>query len=455
MAALLTSSGRPGFYLRVLEEGYIGAGDEIVKLGGASETMTIEEINALLYSASHPRDRLERALTIDALAAGWRASFAALLQSTNAGGTSGNAGLAFAATVNAAAPGFRQMSVSSIERESTDVISFFLEPIDGKPLPRARAGQHVIVRLLRASGGPPLVRSYSLSGPPSGIEYRISVKVRSHGVAGGHLRDHVRLGDVLDVSAPHGNFVLGESDRPVVLLSAGIGATPVLAMLRALCDAKSQRHVLWIYATHDGAHHPFACETRHLLRSLAHGRAYICYSAPGPTDRMGEDFDAVGRLSFSMLQTIGIPPTADIYLCGPATFMDQMRQEIGRLSGPTRCIHTESFGGVESLTPGINEARQRAPHPPRFESPGGVVVYFARSQITARWKAGAYATLLELAEDCDVPVRWSCRTGVCHNCESGLVSGSVAYEPEPLDAPANGNLLLCCSRPVSDVVVDL
>jgi ferredoxin len=118
-------------------------------------------------------------------------------------------------------------------------------------------------------------------------------------------------------------------------------------------------------------------------------------------------------------------------------------------------IHVEIFNGSESMTPGVVGATTRAPHLPPDDANTGPLVSFARSGITVHWKASAYQSILELAEACDVPVRWACRTGVCHNCESGLVSGAVAYEPQPLDKPADGNLLICCSQPIGDVVIDL
>ncbi|WP_233859068.1 MOSC and FAD-binding oxidoreductase domain-containing protein [Paraburkholderia sp. HD33-4] len=456
MAALLTSSGRPGFYLRVLQEGDIGAGDEIVKLREANERMSIEEVNALLYSSAHPRDQLERALRIDALSPGWQGSFKALLGSIDAGATSGNAGLAAAAASSAAAPGFRKLSVASIARESADVRSYVLEATDGEPLARARPGQYVVLRLLQADGAPPLFRSYSLSGLPSSERYRISVKIEPHGLAGAHLSDHVRVADVIDVSAPRGDFFLEEGNGPVVLLSAGIGATPVLSMLFALSDAQSPRQVLWLHAAHDCAHHPFAVETRRLLRSLPNGRGHVCYSAPSAADRIGCDFETAGHLSRAVLEEIGIPLDADVYLCGPTRFMNDMKLALGAIGVSARRVHMERFGGVEARTPGVVDAARPAPHLPAASTlTDGPLVSFARSQLSVRWNPAAYGNLLELAEACDVPVRWSCRTGVCHNCESGLVSGSVAYSPEPLDQPAVGNLLTCCSQPTSDVVVDL
>ncbi|WJR82016.1 MOSC and FAD-binding oxidoreductase domain-containing protein [Bradyrhizobium sp. NP1] len=454
MPALLTSRGRPGFYFRVLREGEVGAGDEIVKIGEAKERMTVAEINALLYSPDHPRDRLQRALRIEALSPGWRSSFEALLQSQATAGRGGNAGLAPAAAAHPVAPGFRTLTVAAIDREAADVLSLTMHRADGQPLPSALPGQYVVLRLPRGAGGTPLFRSYSLSGPLSTECYRISVKIEPNGEAGNYLQERVHAGDALDVSSPRGSFVLQPSDRPVVLLSAGIGATPVLAMLHALAAAGSTRQILWLHAARDGRHHPFAAEVRGLMQSLAHGRSHVCYSRPGANDTMGKDFDSAGHLSRSAFDALDVSREADVYLCGPDRFMEDMKAALATLGFAPARIHLELFNGSESRTPGVVGGSRRAAHVPQDDADTGPLVSFARSGIAAHWKPSCQS-ILELAEACDVPVRWSCRTGVCHNCESGLVSGTVVYEPEPLDMPADGNLLVCCARPVRDIVVDL
>lgn len=437
----------------MLQEGEVGADDEIVKAGEAAEQMTVAQVNALLYSPNHPRDRLERALQIQALSPGWRSSFEALLRQAGAAG-SGNAGLAPAAAAHPAAPGFRPLAVTAIEQESEDVLSLTMQGGDGQPLPAALPGQYVVLRLPRAAEGAPLFRSYSLSGPPSTERYRISVKIEPNGAAGTFLREHVRVGDVLDVSAPRGSFILQSGESPVVLLSAGIGATPVLAMLHTLAAGHTARQVLWLHAARDRQHHPFAAEVRRLMPALTHGRSYVCYSRPGPGDKMGENFDAAGHLSLSVFREAGVPREADVYLCGPNRFMAKMKEMLVTLGVAPERIHLEIFNGSESMTPGIVGAATRAPHSPSDEANTGPLVSFARSGIAAHWKP-SYQSILELAEACDVPVRWSCRTGVCHNCESGLISGAVSYGPEPLQAPADGNILICCSQPRDNVVVDL
>jgi ferredoxin-NADP reductase/MOSC domain-containing protein YiiM len=451
MPALLTSSGRPGFYFRVLEEGEVGAGDEIVKMSDGNEHMPVAQINALLYSPPHPRDQLERALRIEALSPGWRASFEALLQNHE----DGNAGLVPEAAAHPAAPGFRPLTVTAIDQETADVLSLTMQTPDGQPLPSAQPGQYVVLRLQPSASGQPLFRSYSLSGPASTQRYRISVKIEQNGVAGTYLRERVRVGDALNVSSPRGSFILQRDERPVVLLSAGIGATPVLAMLYALAAARSTQPVLWLHAARDGEHHPFAAEVRRLMPTLAQGHSYICFSRPGVPDKIGKDFDAIGHLEQSVFNAIGLPHEADIYLCGPARFMADMEETLAALNIAPEKIHVEIFNGGASLTPGVVGAIARPRHLPLGDANTGPLVSFARSGVAAHWKPSVYQSILELAEACDVPVRWSCRAGVCHNCESGLVSGSVTYRPEPLDSPAEGNILVCCAQPTGDVVIDL
>ena len=296
MPALLVSSGRPGFYFRVLEEGDVGGGDDIVKVGAAKERMTVAEINALLYSPDHARDRLERALRIEALSPGWRASFEALLQSSMTTTGGGNAGLVPDEAAHPVAAGFLPLTITAVDWECEDVVSLTMQRPEGQPLRTGLPGQYVVLRLRPTGGGQPLFRSYSLSGSPSAERYRISVKIEPNGAAGTQLRE-VGVGDVVDVSLPRGSFTLRAGERPVVLLSAGIGVTPVLAMLYALADARSTRQIVWLYQARDRTHHPFAAEVRRQMLALARGRSYVCYSRPGSHDKMGEDFNIAGHLS--------------------------------------------------------------------------------------------------------------------------------------------------------------
>jgi ferredoxin-NADP reductase/MOSC domain-containing protein YiiM len=455
MAALLVAHGRPGFYLRVLEEGRVETGDEIVQVDAGPERMTVSEIDSLLYTSAHPHEALERALRIPALSSGWRNSLAALLEQQRGGTASGNAGLVPSSAPPPAWTGFRQLRVTERIRESRSVVSLVLESVDRDPLAHPLPGQFIVLRLRSDPNAPALLRSYSLSGDFSAERYRVSVKREPHGAASAYIDDRLEVGDTVEASAARGNFVLRPGNDPVVLLSAGIGATPVLAMLHALSATTPEREVWWLYGARDGRDHPFAEEARALLKIMPHAHIHVCYSAPGPDDRPGLDFDTAGRLGINVLRDLDPPRLADFYICGPTGFMRDLTAGLAAWGIAPNHIHTEIFGAGPSVTPGIASAPKRPPHLPSPAPAAGPSVTFSRSGIEVRWGDGEYQSLLELAEACDISVRWSCRTGVCHNCESGLVSGSVSYRPEPIDPPARGNLLICCSEPLGDVVLDL
>jgi ferredoxin-NADP reductase len=455
MPALLVQHGRPGFYFRVLEEGVVRAGDAIVKDAGGPEQMTVTSVNALLYLGGHHEpELLERALRIPALSPGWQASLRALLDEQERGAPGGgNAGLV-APAPPPAWPGFRPLRVVAKRSESADVVSLELDADDGGPLPHPLAGQFVTLRLELGGGAAPIVRSYSLSGAPDGAHYRISVKVEPRGAAGRHLRDAVDVGDRIDVAAPRGRFTLDDGARPVALVSAGVGVTPVLAMLHSLSTAHTTREVWWFHGARNGTEHAFAREANALLASLPGARSRVWYSRPRADDRIGVDYDEVGRLTADAIVAAGVPTDSEFYLCGPAAFMDSLRAGIDALGVVAARVHTELFGAEGSINPGIVASVARPPHQPEGRAGTGPLVSFARTGLNVRWD-DAYASILELAEACDVPVRWSCRTGVCHTCESGLLAGAVAYDPEPLELPAAGNLLVCCSKPSDDLAVDL
>ena len=293
--ALLVSHHRPGFYFRVLEEGDVQAGDEIVKLASGPEQMPVAEVDALLYLPGHPRQQLLRALRIPALSPGWQASFRALLEEEPG---SGNAGLA-PASPPPAWSGFRPLTVTAITRESEAVISIRLEAPDGPPLPAARPGQYLTLRVQPDKQRRSVLRNYSLSGPPEAGYYRITVKHERRGVASGYLHTRLKLGDQLDIAAPRGTFILDRTNAPVLLISAGIGATPVLAMLHALAEEHSDREIWCLHAARNNREHSFAAEARALIASLPNARAHVYYSRPGPDDVRGRDFDTAGRLTGS------------------------------------------------------------------------------------------------------------------------------------------------------------
>ena len=455
MPALLVSHRRPGFYFRVIEEGQIGAGDEIVKVADGPEHVTVQEADALLYLPGRKLDQLRRALRVPALSEGWKGSFRALVAAEENGSRSGNAGLLSTAAPSPTWPGFRTLRIAAMQRESVDVLSVVLESEDRIPLPNSLPGQFLVFKLDPDMNSDPILRNYSISGSPGTGRYRISVK-RASGAGSRHFHDHLQSGDLLQVSAPRGNFTLAPGNMPVVLLSAGIGATPVLSMLHALAGgaATLTREVWWCYGTRNGAEHPFAMEVRGLLSALPGSHSLVAYSKPGEADRQGTDYNVSGHLTLSLLQQNNVPKEADFYLCGPAGFMDDFSADLKAWGVPDSCIHTEAFGAGSSVTPGITSTRQGPAHPPADSIGAGPKVSFARSGLTVPWDS-RYGSLLEFAEACEVPVKWSCRTGVCHMCETGLIDGSVNYSAEPLDRPAEGNILICCSTPRTAVELDL
>jgi ferredoxin-NADP reductase/MOSC domain-containing protein YiiM/ferredoxin len=451
MPALLVSHHRPGFYFRVLTEGAVEAGQEIIKVASGPEAMTVAEMDALLYLPGHQRQQLLRALRIPALSGGWKASFQEMLDQP--GQPSGNAGLT-EESPPPAWPGFRPLAVTGITRESETVISMQLADPGGGSVPAALPGQFLTLRLHPDPAGRPLLRSYSLSGPPGAPDYRISVKREEHGAASQFLHTRVRAGDLLEVAAPRGTFTLRPGQAPVLLISAGVGATPVLAMLDALASARSGRDIWWLQSARSRADEPFAAESRALLAELPSAHRHICYSSPGPDDIQGRDYDTAGRLSAPVLAALDLPLDGDAYLCGPSAFMADISAALAAAGMQAARIRTEPFGAGPSQTPGIAPAAARRPHPPAGQPGTGPQVTFARSDLNVPWDAG-YASLLEFAEACDVPVRWSCRTGVCHTCETAVISGTVRYDPAPVDDPADGSVLICCSQPSDDLVLDL
>jgi len=453
MAALLVAHHRPGFYFRVLQEGEVGADEDIVKLTDGPERISVADVDALLYLPGHSSEQLQHALRIPALSKGWQSSFQAMLQQDLSSKTTvGNPGLAYEEQAPAW-PGFRQMRVASINKESDSVTSFTLSPIDGQPLPLFQAGQFVVLRLPIDPGKPAVLRSYSLSDLPAASHFRISVKSELNGVGSSFLCNRAREGDLLDVSAPRGSFTLRAGQSPVILLSAGVGATPTMSMLHSLAAERSQREIWWIQGARNRAEHPFAEESRSLLKQLSRGRGYIVYSRPAAIDQAGADFDAPGHIDAALLERIGVPRNSDFYLCGPSLFLQNMLDGLRSWGVLAESVHTEIFGSLDAITPGMAQV-VHTPHLPQGPPGSGPPVSFSRSGITAAWDP-KFGSLLELAEACDVPVRWSCRIGVCHTCMAGLIDGSIIYNPEPLETRAPGNVLVCCSQPNAGVTLDL
>jgi ferredoxin-NADP reductase/MOSC domain-containing protein YiiM len=427
LPALLVSHRRPGFYMRVISEGRVQAGDQIVKTRAGPGALSVAETDALLYLPGRDVAKLRLATTIPALSPGWQGSFRELLEE--------------APVVSPAWAGFRALRVTEVVREAATVSSIYLAAPDGSPLPAAPAGRYLTLRIPGA-GQPAPVRSYSLSSAPGARTYRISVKREPNGTASGYLNREVRPGAMLEAAAPRGDFVLDDGSGPALLLSAGIGVTPVLSMLHALAAARSTREVWWVHSARGPREDPLAAEAHALLAGLPHAREHMFYS------------QEQGRLSKDKLAALGVPADATAYVCGPAAFMADMRQALAAVGVEPARIRTELFGARPSINPGITGQDRRPPHQPDGPAGPGPLVTFARSGISVAFGTGR-RSVLELAERAGVPSRWSCRSGVCHTCVTPLLAGQVRYAPDPLERPAGGQVLICCAQPGTDIVLDM
>ncbi|OBF25133.1 MOSC and FAD-binding oxidoreductase domain-containing protein [Mycobacterium sp. ACS4331] len=436
MPQLLVSQRRPGFYLRVTVEGKVEAGDEIVRIRDGRNHMSVADVDALLYLPDRDIGQLRRIVDVPALSPGWQQSFRELLEAHDGG----------AAPVRTGAEpgwsGFRRLRVCAVRRESAAVLSMSLESDDGGALPGARPGQYLTVRVPDA-GGPVPIRSYSLSGDSRTGRYRISVKREDRGLVSRWLHDHADVGTVIEAAAPRGDFHLTDSADPVVLLSAGIGVTPVLAMLNALASDRSTRTVWWLHTVRSRASEAFAAEVTSLIAALPNAHCRVFYT------------DTDGRLDQPKIAALDLPVEATVHLCGPPQYMTDMREALIATGFDNARIHTELFGALPPIHPGIRDpSTVPRPHPPPGPVGAGPAVTFARSGLSVPWRRDC-ANILELAEACDVPTRFSCRSGVCHVCATGVVSGSVEYTPQPLELPHAGTALICSAVPSGDVVLDL
>jgi ferredoxin-NADP reductase/MOSC domain-containing protein YiiM len=464
LPSLLVGHGRPGFYLRVITEGRVQAGDEISRTRRGPHELTVADIDALLYLPNRDREKLEAAVDIPALSPGWRQSFQDLLEG-GAGEEGASSSVAAAIGSEPGWSGLRPLRVEAIVPESSTIMSVYLAAEDGSALPPALPGQYLTLRVPEA-GDPPPIRSYSLSSAPGDDTYRISVKCE--GLVSSYVHTKLQVGASVQAAAPRGEFVLVPGAEPVLLISAGVGVTPVLAMLYKLAAERSEREVWWLHTARDAEQQAFGQEAHGLLSALPSARELVFHTArdgvpvdgrPGASDEGVSGRSPVpvryGRLSAKVLAELDLPRSASAYICGPEQFMADITEALIGLGLARDSVHTELFGALAPINPGVTDVERVPPHLPAGLPGNGPLVTFARSGLTVPWNTDSAPSLLELAEACDVPTRWACRSGVCHTCVTALIAGEAAYRPDPLELPAPGQLLVCCARPTSDLVLDL
>lgn len=344
----------------------------------------------------------------------------------------------------------RAFRIRRIVSESRTVRTLQLEPVDGLPTPINRPGQHLPVRIHEPVGL--LARTYTLSALSDGQSYQISVK--RQGAASTWLHA-ASVGDLIEALPPRGDFVFDEtSNRPAVLLSAGIGVTPMIAMLDSLLinegRSRHPNHLWFIHGARNGAEHPFAAYVRAKAASHPNLMVHTAYSDPREEDRSGRDYQSRGRLDLALLKRLLPFDDHDFYLCGPTGFMTALYEGLTELGVRPRRIRTEAFG-PSSLSP-RPQSRAETLEP----SGPAVQVEFQRSGAQAFWRP-ASESLLDLAERLGLEPMSSCRSGICGTCAVRVLAGSLDYADPPFAEPPPGEALICCARPAGPgaIAVDL
>ena len=443
-------SGRVGFYLRVLEEGEVGAGDTIELVRRDPRQLTVTQVSNLLFFDKDDLDATGLALQIPGLSHGWKGSF--------------QERLAKAGTSAEGRPGFREFCVDRKEPESENVTSFYLVPEDGGALPDFQPGQFLTFELDIPDHDKPVIRTYSLSDCPDPDYYRVSIKREPAppdppdlppGLSSNYFHDRVAAGAKLRVGAPRGKFHLDqESDRPIVLLSGGVGLTPMISMMNTIVRSGSKRPVWFIHGVRNGREHAMGQHVRNLAEENDNIHAHIRYSGPDPNDVEGRDYDSPGRVDIPLLKQLLPFDDYEFYLCGPAPFMKSLYCGLLSLNISEARIHYEFFGPGSILQDEAEPSGQGESTPTEAELVGGTQIAFARSGVTAGWDPSC-GSILELAEKQGLNPDYSCRSGICNTCLSKLTEGEVEYFEEPLAEPDPGHVLICCARPKTSLVIEI
>ena len=356
--------------------------------------------------------------------------------------------------------GYRKFTVSRKVEECEDTYSFYLTPHNGRPLPPFKPGQYLTFELHPPNAGKPLVRCYSLSdGSLSDDHYRVTIKRAlppanepdiPPGIASGYFSDHVKEGDILNVKAPSGRFFLDvEVERPVVLISGGIGITPMLAMARLLTHIKDNREIYFFFGCRNSVDHMFRDEVIELQKANSNMRLHICYSRPLAEDVRGEAYNHEGRVTVDLMKEILPSSNYEYYLCGPGPFMDTLVHGLYEWGVPKKDVKFEAFGPATVKS---------GPKEPQAKSETGdqavIPIEFARSGKTVPWDSGM-ENLLEFAEKNGITtIEGGCRAGSCGSCLVAIKQGNVEYILEPGSAPEEGTCLSCICRPTGKMVID-
>ena len=355
--ARFQESGRMGFYCRVLEEGEIGAGDSIELVEGDKNAVTIAEFIRVYLYESHEPASLKRILASRYLSEPWRSYLEKMLKKVEP------------VKRPRGWEGFRPFIVDKKVLESGTITSFYLKPQDGESLPPFLPGQFLTFRLNLPNHPTPLMRTYSLSDSPNHLDYyRVTIKRLpapmeppglKPGLSSNYFHDQVELGTRLCVQAPQGKFFLDPKDTtPVVLLSGGVGLTPMISMLNAIVESGNKRPVWFVHGTRNGDDQAMKTHIRRLAAENANVKVHVSYSQPRSEDREGRDYENRGYVNVEMLQQILPPAAYDFYLCGPQPFMKSLFNGLLKWGVPESRINFEFFGPALALKEGAGDEKK-------------------------------------------------------------------------------------------------
>lgn len=354
--------------------------------------------------------------------------------------------------------GIRKFTVAKKEPEGADTFSFYLKPHDGKPLPGFRPGQYLTFQLNIPGLGKPLVRCYSLSDCARPWQYRVTIKrctpppntAHPPGLSSTYFCDVVKQGDILDVKAPSGHFFLDlERRRPVVLISAGVGITPMISMVNAITEAESLREVWFFFGTRNSQEHLFKSALAELTARHPNVHCVVCYSKPLPDDVRGRDYHHEGRVNVPLLKQLLPSNNYEYYLCGPGPFMENITYDLRSWGVPDEWVHFEAFGPSTVKRAAKPEIKAALAQPAQ----GTIEIQFSRSGRTAAW-TGQHASILECAEAFGIRMESGCRAGNCGACLVAIKSGDVDYIGHHGSEPEAGSCLACICKPRNRLILD-
>jgi ferredoxin-NADP reductase len=342
-----------------------------------------------------------------------------------------------------------ELEVFKVEPESEGITSFYLRRADGAPLAPWEPGQFLPIRLNVPGHEKPILRTYTISEAPNADHYRLSIKRGpTNAIASNYFHDSCRSGTRIEAMTPRGKFLLDRSsDRPIVLLSGGVGITPMIAFTNVLLQngraTGAYRPITFIHQAKNGRAQAFAKHIRAAAAEHPSLRVHVCYSEPSADDVVGVTHESTGHVTAELVGRLVSPHECDFYLCGPPSFMQSLHDGLTGMGVAAERIYFESFGTATVLR---REVRVQAPT--IVDGVAAIPVRFAKSGIDALWTPEA-GSLLELAEASGLAPVFGCRSGICGSCTTRLKSGSVEYRQEPLAPCEHGEILICSSIPRS------